>query len=227
MSAYRPTGDVEFVLIAEIDQEMVGTASRRPVIYPNQMVDIARQEGLALWINQDERLYILCLPNEVHDVLALYYEGRLQEMAPVESESVEPVQRQSRLVRQSVRSYTFGNRVKEAYLRTCLICGNNDPRVMIGAHINPVNSPTSNDETENGACLCSQCHILFDAHDIVLHTDYTLEYSERILNLLPTASHHADYLNSLPDALQFPEDVAMRPSSTMIALRNEFFGIGY
>lgn len=225
MSAFRPEGNLEFVLISEIDEEQVGVSSRRPVIYPVSMIEIARQEGLAIWRNQDDLLFALCHPSEVSDVLLLHHAGQLQIVPSMESESIEPTQRQSRIVRRTVRNQSFGRNVKNCYLNICLICGVDDPRLMIGAHIDPVNSPTSTDQVNNGLCLCAHCHILFDLHDIVVLPDLSLRYSNRILQMESNSAHHSLYLGNLPTELQIPQDSTSVPSPSMITQRYEFFEI--
>jgi len=225
MSAFRPQGNMEFVLISEIDEERIGVSSRRPVIFPNSMIEIARQEGLALWRNKDELLFILCLPAEVADILLLHHDGELLIIPSVEPEEIEPVQRQSRIVRQTIRNQSFGRNVKNSYLNICLICGVDDPRLMIGAHIDPVNSPTSTDQVNNGLCLCAHCHILFDLHDIVVLPDLSLRYSNRILQMESNSAHHSLYVDNLPTELQIPLDSTSVPSPSMIAQRYEFFEI--
>ena len=162
------------------------------------MEEIARQEGVSVWRNRFEALFILCQPGLFSQSIQLISSSEILSLIPQEDETDTPIQRQTRLVRQSMRREGFSREVKESYGYVCVICGVDDPRLMIGAHIDPVESPTSNDEITNGLCLCSHCHILFDLHDIVLLPDYSINYSERISGMNTTNQHHGAYLESLP-----------------------------
>ena len=223
LSYVREGSTVEFYLIVDAGNRL-RTSGRFSIPFPAEMEEIARQEGVSVWRNRFEALFILCQPGLFSQSIQLISSSEILSLIPQEDETdtlfnVKPG------FRQSMRREGFSREVK-SYGYVCYMWSGWPTIDDRGAHWSSW-SPTSNDEITNGLCLCSHCHILFDLHDIVLLPDYSINYSERISGMNTTNQHHGAYLESLPGELQFNNTVHLRPSGTMIQHRNDFYGINW
>jgi putative restriction endonuclease len=94
-----------------------------------------------------------------------------------------PRTRTSQVVESYFRAWDFSKRVLGAYDHSCAVCG-----IQLGlieaAHIVPVATPSSTDETRNGIGLCRIHHRAYDALLIDIATDLTVRVSHSKLALL-------------------------------------------
>ena len=60
------------------------------------------------------------------------------------------------------RNSVFRKQILEKYNYTCVVCGCKEPKILEAAHIRSV-CDGGNDSVENGLCLCSNHHKLFDS----------------------------------------------------------------
>lgn len=97
-----------------------------------------------------ERLYWLCSHID-------YY---LQELSGKQKIN-ESVQRKIDLVCRKRRDTRFRDRVLERFHSTCVVCGENEERILEAAHIIGVGNGGS-DNISNGICLCANHHIMYD-----------------------------------------------------------------
>lgn len=74
------------------------------------------------------------------------------------------------------RAADFRGRVLSAYGYQCAVCGV-QLKLVDAAHIIPVASELSTDETSNGIALCKLHHAAYDRNIISFDTDYTVEVS--------------------------------------------------
>jgi putative restriction endonuclease len=79
-----------------------------------------------------------------------------------------------RLVKKKVRDADFRERIMTAYKSTCAMCGL-QLKLIDAAHIVPVDSPKSTDETNNGLALCALHHRAFDNGLVSFDKDYRIE----------------------------------------------------
>ncbi|PPI20182.1 restriction endonuclease [Rathayibacter sp. AY1B1] len=71
------------------------------------------------------------------------------------------------------RAWDFSNRVRAAYGNRCAMCGLG-LNLIEGAHIVPVASPYSNDETRNGLALCANHHLAYDRALVSVDANYDI-----------------------------------------------------
>lgn len=84
---------------------------------------------------------------------------------------------------ENVRDASFHARVLAAYGDACAVC-TVQLRVVEAAHIVPVASPGSTDETSNGLALCALHHRAYDRYLLSVYPDYTVHLSKRRMQLL-------------------------------------------
>lgn len=60
------------------------------------------------------------------------------------------------------RDPEFRNKILSRYHQTCVVCGEKEPAVLEAAHIVAVKDG-GNDNADNGVCLCSNHHKMYDA----------------------------------------------------------------
>ena len=75
----------------------------------------------------------------------------------------------------------FRRTVLERHCHTCLICGTQLRSVLEAAHIRDYSvDPANRANPSNGVCLCRYCHAAFDAGDVQVIPDGTLEIATRM-----------------------------------------------
>ncbi|HNJ85524.1 MAG TPA: HNH endonuclease [Agitococcus sp.] len=79
-------------------------------------------------------------------------------------------------IRRKYREHDFRTRVLSAYGGACACCGV-QLRLVEAAHIIPVASPKSTDETTNGIALCSLHHKAYDQNLLSFDASYRIEVS--------------------------------------------------
>ena len=87
------------------------------------------------------------------------------------------------IIKKKVRDADFRNRIMTAYKSTCAMCGL-QLKLIDAAHIVPVDSPKSTDETNNGIALCALHHRAFDNGLVSFDKNYRIEiHQEKNKNL--------------------------------------------
>lgn len=117
------------------------------------------------------------------------------------------------------RAADFRGRILSAYRHQCAACGV-QLKLIDAAHIIPVASDASTDETTNGIALCKSHHWAYDRNLISFDTDYTIEVSSTEQSRL-TAENFAGGLSyfkkGLRAAIILPADKRDHPSAEYIA----------
>jgi len=111
-------------------------------------------------------------------------------------------------IKRKYREYDFRHRVLTAYAATCAYCGV-QLKLVEAAHIIPVASDKSTDETINGVSLCSLHHRAYDQNLISFDEKYRVEVSkDEIANLktLGLVGGLASFERNLKDAIILPAD---------------------
>ena len=116
------------------------------------------------------------------------------------------------------RASDFRRRVLTAYSNTCAICGM-QLDLVDAAHIIPVAHPVSNDNTNNGLCLCAMHHRAFDAGLIAILPDYRIVINQDKLGRLRANHLHGEEqrcLGNLRVQIRLPPDPAQQPGEQTI-----------
>lgn len=117
------------------------------------------------------------------------------------------------------RAADFRGRVLSAYQHRCAVCGV-QLKLIDAAHILPVASDLSTDETTNGIALCKLHHFSYDRNLISFDTDYKVEVSSSEQSRLAAdnlAGGWASFKKSLLTAIILPADKRDYPSIAYIA----------
>ena len=117
------------------------------------------------------------------------------------------------------RAADFRGRVLSAYQHQCAVCGV-QLKLVDAAHIIPVASDSSTDETTNGIALCKLHHFAYDRNVISFSTDYTVEVSateQARLAAENLAGGFASFKRGLLTAIVLPADKRDYPSKAYIA----------
>ncbi len=117
-----------------------------------------------------------------------------------------------------VRSTVVGNKVKQLYDHTCQICGvrleTPAGPYAEGCHVRPLGKPHNGPDTDdNILCLCPNCHVLFDTHEITIDDDLRFVSLDKPLAFRAGHSIHQDHLKyrrsisnvALPSPRQAPQ----------------------
>jgi putative restriction endonuclease len=125
-----------------------------------------------------------------------------------------------RIIKQKVREADFRDRILTAYKATCAMCG-----IQLGlldaAHIVPVYSPKSTDETNNGIALCSLHHRAFDNGLVSIDSKYRIEINQANLNKLSVQGldgGYATFQKNLRAVIAVPADRRDHPHPSHIKL---------
>lgn len=126
-----------------------------------------------------------------------------------------------------LRRARFGREVVEAYGSRCALCGLNFGLVE-GAHIYPVQAPSSTDAIWNGLALCGNHHAAFDRHLL------WIEPENRSVTLHPAVLGSAredettrQFVQMTLRQLRSPESRRHLPRAEMFHKRYEFFEMKY
>lgn len=98
----------------------------------------------------------------------------------------------------------FRRNILDAYNKTCCISRINEPEVLEAAHIHPYSIPNDN-HVNNGICLRTDIHRLFDCGLITIRPDCTVKISETLTD--------PEYTIFEKSVIQVPADFINRPSS--------------
>lgn len=121
-------------------------------------------------------------------------------------------------IKRKYREHDFRHRVLTAYSSTCAFCGV-QLKLVEAAHIIPVVSDSSTDETINGVALCSLHHRAYDQNLVSFDENYRIEISLvsvselKNLNLMGGLSN---FKKGLKDAILLPADKRDYPPSSYI-----------
>jgi putative restriction endonuclease len=118
-----------------------------------------------------------------------------------------------RTVKHKVRDADFRDRILAAYRSTCAMCGM-QLRLIDAAHIVPVDSPKSTDNTNNGIALCALHHRAFDNGLVSFDLKYRIELNQtnlRKLEALDLAGGYESFKNSLRAVIDVPADLRDHP----------------
>jgi putative restriction endonuclease len=118
-----------------------------------------------------------------------------------------------RTVKQKVRDADFRDRIMTAYKSTCAMC-DVQLRLIDAAHIVPVDSPTSTDDTNNGIALCALHHRAFDNGLISFDLSYKIQVSQTSLQKLTSMNLNGGYeafKTNLRAVIDVPADTRDHP----------------
>jgi len=141
-------------------------------------------------ISEIESLEVIDSVNEVTIV---------QEIIQDDISDIVERKRISRNILERPNQHKFRKSVLEAYQSRCLITGVDMKNVLEAAHIIPV-SESGSDNLQNGICLRTDIHRLFDTGHLLIKSDGTVSLSER-------ARHKNNYA-SLPKTIIIPPFVS-------------------
>ncbi|MBI1785198.1 HNH endonuclease [Candidatus Sumerlaeota bacterium] len=121
-------------------------------------------------------------------------------------------------IKRKYREHDFRQRVLSAYASTCAFCGM-QLKLVDAAHIVPVASDSSTDETTNGIALCSLHHRAYDQNLVNFDERYRIEVSDASvseLNKHNLAGGLVDFQAGLKSAIILPADKRDYPASVNI-----------
>lgn len=225
-------------VLAGMDAEIrIGKITRQSMFIPLWLLRHAAQSGWAEHYSTSGELIIAFHPA----LLPTYVEARRSRLrldseqvtsileasgltAPLEEKAAERARRASSAL---VRNARFGKEVVEAYGGFCALCGL-DFGLVQGAHIYPVQAPSSIDAVWNGLALCGNHHTAFDRHLL------WIEPRDRSVKLHPRISsgvEHDEAARRFSEMtfLQLRPPLSSRnaPHTEMFERRYEFFGEEY
>ncbi|MDQ3707504.1 MAG: HNH endonuclease [Chloroflexota bacterium] len=150
--------------------------------------------------------------------------------AKVEQEELETVAEPRRVIVQvvnrRVRDSNFKRRVLTAYNNQCAFCGL-QLNLVDAAHILPVASGGSTDETRNGLSMCPLHHRAYDAGLITIDEDYQVVTSGSRLDKLRGQGLDGGmdkFLEDLRTMIHVPPDGRDRPFKTYVKRANKLRG---
>lgn len=122
------------------------------------------------------------------------------------------------VVKRKVRDADFRERIMTAYKSTCAMCGL-QLRLIDAAHIVPVDSPKSTDETNNGLALCALHHRAFDNGLVSFDKEYRIEIHQgkhRDLDALGLNGGYKTFEKNLRAVIDLPADRRDHPHPSHI-----------
>jgi len=149
-------------------------------------------------------------PQELH-LLEAAAQGETisdDDVAPLSNERKIVVSAVARLSRES----RFRMRIMRAYNHGCAVC-----EIQLGlaeaAHIVPVATPGSTDETSNGIALCPLHHAGYDGAILAISDDYQIFFSEHKLTELESMglAGGVEAFRAVRDTILLPTVIADRP----------------
>ncbi len=121
-------------------------------------------------------------------------------------------------IQRKYREHDFRHRVLTAYAHTCVCCGV-QLKLVEAAHIIPVASDSSTDETINGVSLCALHHKAYDRNLLSFDEKYRVEVSEyavAALKHLGLVGGLAGFEKQLREAIILPADKRDYPARAYI-----------
>lgn len=126
-------------------------------------------------------------------------------------------------IARNYRAADFRARVLGAYRHQCAMCGV-QLKLVDAAHIIPVASDLSTDETKNGIALCKLHHFAYDRNLISFDSNYVIEVSSAETSRLGVenlAGGIQTFQENLRTAIMLPSDRRDYPSSAYIERSRE------
>lgn len=123
-----------------------------------------------------------------------------------------------RVVKRKIRAADFRDRIMAAYKSTCAMCGT-QLNLIDAAHILPVESPKSTDDTNNGIGLCALHHRAFDGALLSFDTNFKIEINDRRIQELAALKLDgglAAFRGGLRAVIDLPADKRDHPHSKHI-----------
>ncbi|MGE0884179.1 MAG: HNH endonuclease [Blastocatellales bacterium] len=176
----------------------------RPEFIVEYAINLERLHGLTA--NNKEEVKILNIVDEINEEEI--------ELRITNNERREVISS----IKRKYREHDFRRRVLSAYSSTCALCGM-QLKLVEAAHIIPVASELSTDETINGIALCSLHHRAYDQNLVSFDENYRVELSSAtILELqkLNLAGGLASFQDSLKNAIILPADNRDYPAKPYI-----------
>lgn len=146
--------------------------------------------------------------------------NELDEVADADIASIDNPERR-KVIATIVRRYRaadFRKRVLGAYEHKCAMCGI-QLELIDAAHILPVASDESTDQTNNGVALCKLHHAAFDRNLISFDERFRIEVSEREVGRLAQIARGGgieEFRSGLKAALILPNDRRDYPTTEII-----------
>jgi len=131
-----------------------------------------------------------------------------------------------RLVSTKVRASGFRDKVLRVYDHRCAFC-DIQLDLVDAAHILPVASTGSTDDTPNGVALCALHHRAYDAGLVTMLPDYAIRVNEEKaaqLELANRAGRIEDFRADLKTIMSVPPNVADRPAKANVIRGNNLRG---
>lgn len=125
-----------------------------------------------------------------------------------------------RVIKQKVRDADFRDRILTAYKSTCAMCGI-QLDLLDAAHIVPVYSPKSTDDTNNGVALCALHHRAFDNGLVSFDSKFRIEINQtkfHDLSALNLDGGYKVFMKSLRAVINVPADRRDHPHPLHIKL---------
>jgi putative restriction endonuclease len=122
-------------------------------------------------------------------------------------------------IKRKYREHDFRRRVLSAYAATCAFCGV-QLRLVEAAHIIPVASESSTDETANGVALCALHHKAYDQNLLSFDEEYRIQVSSTTVSGLKRLNLSGGWMhfqNGLKNAILLPADKRDYPSKRYIS----------
>lgn len=121
-------------------------------------------------------------------------------------------------IKRKYREHDFRGRILSAYAGTCAFC-EIQLKLVEAAHIIPVVSDLSTDETINGVALCSLHHRAYDQNLLSFDENYRIEINRATiseLKKLDLVGGLSNFQKGIKDAVFLPSDKRDRPSPRYI-----------
>lgn len=145
-------------------------------------------------------------------------------LAPPDETAAERARRAASIL---VRRARFGKDVVAAYSDRCAMCGLNFGLVE-GAHIYPVQAPSSPDKIWNGLALCGNHHAAFDRHLLWVEPQRrSIHVHPILLSAADTDDTARSFVGSTLPKLRPPVSRSDSPRADMFHKRYEFFEMKY
>jgi len=226
------------ILVACDGRSRIGREARFSILFDKKIIKEAQKKGWSAYESSSgEEIFAFKPPlfptfldllsvespvsanNPIQDIVAA--SGMLENAAETAEE------RARRAAHVLVRNQAFSNLVRTAYNHACAMCGIG-LKLVVGAHIYPVNAPDSPDIVQNGLCLCNNHHAMFDAHKIWIDPgDYKIKIHPEVLETCTHDGFAKAFIDSTFEELAMPVADELRPSKEMLERRYDFYNEKY
>ncbi len=145
----------------------------------------------------------------------------------VQDDTDEAAERANAVASRLVRDARFSKDVRHAYGHRCAMCGLG-LKLVVGAHICPVEAPKSPDKVWNGLALCENHHAAFDKYFIWIDpTTYAVRLRSDILEIAKTDAAAQTFAQSTRSMILLPKAVTNRPRPAMFDRRYAYYESQY